>query len=65
MTDREWIDDTGDGLIPVRRGVARCGHCDWVARMSGDDDGDIAEFLHLLLTEHLADLHPLPEGIHE
>jgi hypothetical protein len=63
MNLREWILDTGDGLIPVRRAIARCSHCDWLVIMTGDDDAEIAEFLRLLLHEHVTDLHP--EGIHE
>jgi hypothetical protein len=63
MNLREWILDTGDGLIPVRRAIARCGHCEWMVIMSGDDDAEIAEFLRLLLHEHVTDLHP--GGIHE
>jgi hypothetical protein len=66
MTDlRAFIMDTGDGLLPVRRGIARCNSCGWVAIMSGDDDADIAEFLRLLLMEHVHDLHPRSRGIHE
>jgi hypothetical protein len=58
MTDlRAFIMDPGDGLIPVRRAIARCKHCDWIAIMSGDDDAELAEFLRLLLGEHLTTLH--------
>jgi hypothetical protein len=59
MTDlRAFLLDPGDGLIPVRRAIARCGHCSWIAIMSGDDDDELAEFLRLLLMEHVNDLHP-------
>jgi hypothetical protein len=54
---RAFLLDPGDGLLPVRRAIARCGHCPWVAFMSGDDDAELAEFLRLLLGEHLTTLH--------
>ena len=58
MTDlRAFLLDPGDGMVPVRRAIARCGHCDWIAIMSGDDDAELAEFLRLLLGEHLTTLH--------
>jgi len=55
---RAFLLDTGDGLLPVRRAVARCASCDWTAIMSGDDDAELAEFLRLLLMAHVTDLHP-------
>jgi hypothetical protein len=66
MTDlRAFIMDPGDGLIPVRRAIARCARCPWVAIMSGDDDAELADFLHALLTEHIQDLHSGKRGTHE
>jgi hypothetical protein len=66
MTDlRAFIMNTGDGLLPVRRAIARCASCPWVAVMSGDTDDEIATFLHLLLMEHITTLHPRSRGTHE
>lgn len=50
--------DHGDGLLPVRRALARCSTCDWTAVMSGDDDSELTAFLHALLMEHVTRLHP-------
>jgi hypothetical protein len=60
MTLRDLILDTdpGDGVLPVRRAIARCATCDWTAIMTGDDDEEIADFLELLLHAHVADEHP-------
>lgn len=66
MTDlRAFLMDNGDGLLPVRRAIARCGTCHWIAIMSGDDDNELADFLHALLREHIQDLHPRSRGTHE
>lgn len=60
MTLRELIVDTdrGDGLLPVRRAIARCATCDWTATMTGDTDEELAEFLRLLLMHHVTEMHP-------
>jgi hypothetical protein len=55
---RAFLLDPGDGVLPVRRAIARCASCDWIAIMSGDDDDELAEFLRLLLMAHVHDLHP-------
>lgn len=55
---RAFLLDPGDGMLPVRRAIARCASCDWIAIMSGDDDAELAEFLRLLLMAHVHDLHP-------
>jgi hypothetical protein len=62
---RAFLLDPGGGLLPVRRAIARCASCDWIAIMSGDDDDELAEFLRLLLTEHVNDLHPARGRTHE
>ena len=47
-----------DGLLPVRRAIAKCATCEWTAIMTGDSDEEIAEFLRLLLMDHVTTLHP-------
>jgi len=60
MTLRDLIIDTdqGDGLLPVRRAIARCATCEWTAVMTGDDDDEMADFLEALLHAHVTNEHP-------
>jgi hypothetical protein len=41
----------------VRRGVARCKACRWIAIMRGDTDAEIAEFLRRQYVDHLRTMH--------
>jgi predicted small metal-binding protein len=38
--------------------IVRCGHCNWSARLTGDEGREVGEALMRIAGRHMKDVHP-------